>query len=150
LIRPAASRWTVGRAALAGLDALVAVTAIGGGVALAVGLEAANFGQELLETTPFRSYVGPGAILAVVVGGSAAAATVTVLRRPKTGGLLSIGAGAVLMGWIAGEILLLEQSGEPTPTEVVYLAAGAAMGLLGARVWRAFGRDPGRSPRVGG
>jgi hypothetical protein len=59
----------------------VALTAIGGGLALVLGLEQANYGAELLETTPFTSYLRPGLILAIVVGGSAAAATIASIRH---------------------------------------------------------------------
>jgi len=46
----------------------VAFTAIGGGVTLATGMD--KFPAEWLTGTPFRSYLIPGLILAVVVGGS--------------------------------------------------------------------------------
>jgi hypothetical protein len=125
------------RLALIAIDGVVALTAIGGGLALVLGLEQANYGAELLETTAFTSYFWPGLILAVVVGGSAAVATIESVRHPALGGLVSVVAGLVLIGWIVGEILLLEQPSEPTPVEVLYLLAGLAMAVVGALVWRA-------------
>jgi hypothetical protein len=45
------------------------VTAVGGGTALATGLESDRFPAEMLRGTQFGSYVIPGLILAGVVGG---------------------------------------------------------------------------------
>jgi hypothetical protein len=132
---PAIGR-TPSRMALILISGVVALTAIGGGLALVLGLEQANYGAELLETTPFTSYLWPGLILAVVVGGSAAAATVASIRQPALGGAIAVVAGGLLIGWIVGEMLLLEQPSEPTVVEVLYLLAGLAMILLGALAWR--------------
>jgi len=67
---------------------LVALTAIGGGVTLAIGMD--KFPAAWLIGTPFRSYLIPGLILAVVVGGSAAAAVVATLCGPDAGALASM------------------------------------------------------------
>ncbi len=48
------------RAGLLSLDGFTALTAVGGGLALATGLEGNRFPAELLRGTPFRSYVVPG------------------------------------------------------------------------------------------
>lgn len=123
-----------GRAARLGLAAVngfVAVTAIGGGVALATGLEGSRFPVELLRTTPFRSYAAPGLILAGAVGGSAAVAAAGLLRSRRFGGAASALAGAALMGWIVGEILLLDQPLEPTGIEALYFVLGAVMAAGG-------------------
>lgn len=123
------------RALLFITDLLVALTAVGGGIALIVGLETGRFPADWLEGTPFSSYVLPGVILAVVVGGSATLAALSLLRSP-TGGGASVLAGVVMMGWIIAEILLLKQPSEPTWTEVFYFALGLVMVLLGWLVGR--------------
>ena len=115
--------------ALLVIDAFVGLTAIGGGIALASGLEANRFPVELLKETPFNGYLVPGLILAVVVGGSAAVAAVATVISPNAGGWLSAFAGTVLIGQIAGEILLLKQP--VSLTEVFYLAIGMTMVGLG-------------------
>jgi hypothetical protein len=110
-------------------DALVAVTAIGGGVVLAAGLEGDRYPAGWLKGTPFRSYLIPGLILVVMVGGSAAAAAVLTLTAPQVGAWLSILAGVILIGQIAGEIRMLKQ---PIHwIEVVYITAGTLMVALG-------------------
>ena len=99
--------------ALIVLDTFVALTAIGGGIALVTGLEGDRFPVAILRRTPFRSFIGPGLILAIAVGGSAAAATALTIVDRETGAVASILAGAVLMGFITIEARILESSLKP-------------------------------------
>jgi hypothetical protein len=126
------------------LDVFVALSAVAGGLGLAGGTE--TFPREWLEGSPFNSYVVPGLILAFVVGGAAAVAAIVLIRLPTVGALLSMLAGLVLLGWIAGEVLLLHQNGAATSprstTELVYATVGLAMVLLGPRA------APGRAVGV--
>jgi hypothetical protein len=75
LLRPGicAPAWMAGggrvnavRVVLIIVDAVVAVTAVGGGIVLAAGLEGGRFPARWLKGTPFSSYLVPGLILAVV------------------------------------------------------------------------------------
>jgi hypothetical protein len=116
------------RIALLVIDAFVAVTAVIGGLALVMGLEGNRFPLKLLESTPFSSYMMPGLILMVVVGGSASIAMAALLRGLDRGAPASIVAGAMLMGWITGETLLLHQ---PSWFEAFYFALGVTMAALG-------------------
>jgi hypothetical protein len=77
---------TLPRKVLVALDAFVGLTAVGGGLALAAGLEGDRFPPEYLEGTPFDSYVVPGLILAAAVGGSATVAAIATLRGKEAGG----------------------------------------------------------------
>ena len=125
------------RAVLVLLDALVALSAGGGGVALAFGFEGGRFAPDLLNGTPFASYVVPGLILAIVVGGSAAFAAATTALWPRVGPTASAGAGLVLMGWIAGEVLILSDPRARSWFEAIFFAVGlsmATLGLIGARI----------------
>jgi hypothetical protein len=121
------------RVVLIVLDAVVGVTAVGGGVALAAGLEGRRYPVAWLEGTPFGSYLVPGLILAVAVGGSAAAAAVLTATTPGAGARVSALAGVILMGQIAGEVRVLRQP--ITWIEVVYFAIGSAMVALGLALW---------------
>lgn len=143
-------RWGPARLALVGLDGFAALTAIAGGVALAAGLEASRFPATWLQGTPFGSYVLPGLILAAVVGGSAAVAAVEAVRSARTGGRASMAAGVILLGWIVGEVAILTGDAEViSPTEILYLAIGLGMTLLGAHlVGRQRGSVEGESDRV--
>ena len=123
------------RTATVAIDAFVGVTAIAGGIALAAGLEQDRFPLSWLRGTPFRDYTLPGIILAGVVGGSAAVAALLTLRSPRSGGTASMVAGAALIGWIAGEVILLRRPlSLDSLWEAFYAGAGGAMALLGQ--WR--------------
>jgi hypothetical protein len=114
------------------VDLFVAVTAIAGGLALMTGLEAGRLPAEWLDGTPFRSYLVPGGILALVVGGSAALAATTLLIDERVGSVVSIIAATILVSYVGGEIRILSQPTTPTNTEVLYLVVGVLMIVLGA------------------
>jgi hypothetical protein len=101
--------------------------------------------------TPFSSYLIPGLILAVAVGGSAAVATVEALRRSDVGALTSMLAGAILLGWLAGERLILPPAAFPPRfewLEAIYIAAGLMMLVSCLTAWWVERRRqfrPGRS-----
>lgn len=116
--------------ALLALDAFVAVTAIGGGIALATGLEGDRFPLEWLRRTPFRGYTLPGVILAGAVGGSAALAAAVSVVDGTAGGVASLVSAAILAGYVAVEIRILDQPRPWTPTEAFYLGVAAAMAAL--------------------
>ncbi len=136
---------TAARSVLIALDGAVGLTAIGGGIALLAGLEADRYPLEMLDGTPFIDYTLPGLILSVVVGGSAAIATLNTIRHPRTGAVGSIAAGAILVGWIAGEVVLLREPSGINPVEIGYAAAGTAMVCLGTWMRRAFNTAHGPS-----
>ena len=108
----------------------VALTAIGGGITLAIGMD--KFPAAWLIGTPFSSYLIPGLILAVVVGGSAAVAAVATLCRSDAGTSASMLAGAILLGWLIGERLILPKEAFVPQfwwLEAIYIAAGLMMVL---------------------
>ncbi len=118
------------------LDLFVALTAIGGGVALVAGLEADRFALELLDRTPFHSYLIPGLLLAAVVGGSAAAASVGLFLASATGAPLTAFAGVLLAGYITVELKILNDNQPWSWTELFYLVVATLMIVLGAAGWR--------------
>jgi len=140
-------RFNTARIALLALDGFAALTAIGGGIALMTGLEGDRFPLEMLRGTPFSSYLLPGLILAVCVGGSAGVAAVAILRSPPVGAAASLLAGVVMMGWIAGEILLLDQPSEPTGIEAFYFVLSLLMAGVGLLVWQVERRKRTREVR---
>lgn len=108
----------------------VALTAVGGGVAMALGVDS-NVDPAWLEGTPFRSYRVPGVLLAGLVGGSALAAAVALFLDDTVGAGMAVIAGAILAGWITAEVRMLNQPDAPTATEILYFAVGLAMVGLG-------------------
>jgi hypothetical protein len=119
----------------------VALTAVFGGITLALGFD--KFPADWLNGTVFRSYLIPGLILAVVVGGSATVAAVAALRRSDTGSFISMLAGAILLGWLLGERLILPSRAFVPQfwwLEAIYIAAGLLMVVPGLAVWLAVHR----------
>jgi hypothetical protein len=132
------------RGALIGVDALVAASAVGGGVELVFGLNR-SVPMSWLHGTPFSDFTVPGLILGIVVGGSATFATLAAIKSADAGAAASLIAGAILSGWIVGEVLLLNQP-HPTWIEVTYFSAGVGMAVmaivLAPRRWRPGGSFP--------
>jgi len=123
-------------------DAFVALTAVFGGITVAAGMD--KFPASWLAGTVFSSYLVPGLILAVVVGGSATAAAFATLRKRDAGILLSALAGGILLGWLVGERLILPPAAFPPQfwwLEAIYVAAGLLMVAPAATAWWADHRN---------
>lgn len=136
------------RVALVVLGGFTTVTATGGGLALAADIERSRLPIELLLGTPFSSYLVPGLTLAVAVGGSAAAATAATLCSRWLGPRLFTLAGAILVGWIVGEVIILQAPQARSWMEAAYLLVGLSMAGLGLACWLTE-RGGGERPRLG-
>ncbi len=113
------------------LAAFIALTAIGGGIAMLMGVD--QFPLAWLQGTPFPNYTIPALVLAVVVGGSALLAALLIFIKPALGARIAILAGLLLVGFISVEVLILKQA-PPGPTwiESMYFVLGALVAGLGA------------------
>jgi len=122
-------------------DVFIALTAVFGGITVAAGVD--KFPAAWLTGTMFSSYLIPGLILAVVVGGSATVAVAATLRSRRAGALSSMLAGGILLGWLAGERLILPAAAFSPQfwwLEAIYVAAGLMMVAPAAAVRWAGGR----------
>jgi hypothetical protein len=110
---------------------LAGVSAMAGGAALVANPSGALLAMplELLDETPFRSYLIPGLILCVVVGGSLVAAGLVALRRRPSAPQWGIVAGLILVIWIATQIALI---GYLHPIQAAYLSVGAGIAAWSA------------------
>lgn len=104
--------WEVTRAdraskALAAVLAIVAASAVYGGIGLAT--TGIGMSQSMLAGTPFSSWTLPGVALLVFVAVPQAVAAVLVVRCHRWAALAAIVAGAGLVGWIGVEILVVGQ-----------------------------------------
>lgn len=125
------ARWV--QIVTAALTGFMALTAISGGAAMLTGLD--RFPLEWLQGTPFRTYTIPAWLL-IFVGVGSLVATVAVFTLGKPGFLAVMVAGALMVGFIVCEVLLLDQPGpSPTPIELVYLGIGVVTFGLGWYVW---------------
>ena len=104
--KPEAHSMPALRRTVVGLHLFNAVSAVGGGIALIVG--GLDVPTTLLRHTPFESFVVPGIFLAVVIGGSATIGATALMAHWRRATVISAAAGAVMVGWIAGETVLVE------------------------------------------
>lgn len=128
------NNWRM-RTALLALDLFVGLTAVSGGIAILLG--AFQMPSEWLHNTPFSSYLVPGMMLAVFVGGSALVAAVAVMVRSEWDALASLVAGVILAGWIVSQVIMLGfQAGlQPFYFVLSLLILGLATRLL-MNEWR--------------
>ena len=142
---PSASRRATGhrglRAGLVALEAFTAATAIWGGAFVVPTIPMEWLRQGLI--TPFSDTTIPAIALGVLCGGSALAAAVAVVARPRLGALLSIVSGGLMVGFELVEILVVGFTPVMYPTQFpawlqpLYIVIGSAVALLGARLWKA-------------
>ena len=120
------------RQTVVGLHLFNAVSAVGGGIALIVG--GLGVPIDLLRHTPFESFVIPGLFLAVVIGGSALIGATALLAHWRRATVISAAAGAVMVGWIAGETVLVEGF---SWLQGLYLLTGAIVLVASLRLTQA-------------
>lgn len=130
MIRPIPSKPFV--RSLEALAIFGALSAIGGSI-LGVAFNGAGVSLEYLAGSPFTSYLIPGIILGLVVGGTQLAAAVALLARKAIGLLLSAIAGFGMLIWIFVELAVIRQY---SWLQTAYFALGAlelilVLGLLG-------------------
>jgi hypothetical protein len=124
-------------------EAFIALSAIGGGIALLLGTykdgvlrEAggrAQFPLEWLHNTPFSDYTIPALILTIGVGGSSLIAAVLVFTGREEGVLASVVAGLIMTGFIVVEVVMLKQG--ISWIEGLYLGLGLLISGLATSLW---------------
>lgn len=132
------------RIAISVLAAFIALSAIGGGVAMLVG--AIQFPLEWLRNTPFPDYAIPALVLAIVVGGSSLLAAVTVFTGREVGVLASAGAGLIMAGYEVVEVVTIKHV---YWLQGVYFGLGLVIFGLAAYLWMTEDRRhhvPSRHP----
>ena len=131
------------RRTVVGLNLFNALSAVGGGIALVAG--GLGVPTDLLRHTPFESFVVPGIFLAVVIGGSATIGAAALLAHWRRALVTSGTAGAVMVGWILGETLLVEGF---SWLQGLYLLTGSAVIVASIRLARATTTVPVPVPRT--
>lgn len=123
-------KHTLVRIVLIVLEAIVALSAIAGGVALATGT--ITFPLSWLQGTPFSDYMIPGLMLAIVVGGSALLAAATVFIHREWAVLVSVAAGLLMAGYEVVHVALIDHLDW---FYTVYFVLGLAIFGLAAYLW---------------
>lgn len=120
-----------------------ALSGIGGGIAIlatgGMGMPAA-----MLEGSPFTTFLWPGVILLVVIGGTQSVAAVLLLRRRPSALLWSAVAGLGMMIWIFVETGIIRGL---SWLQVLYFTTGAAQVVLVLALLGVVGWLPRASPR---
>jgi hypothetical protein len=118
------------------LEIFVGAGALFGGIALMARPDGALLGMpvSLLQHSPFPNFLVPGVVLTLIVGGSAIAAAVLVLRRANHARDAVLGAATVLMFWMIVQTVFL---GIIHPLQPALLSIAFASLLAGARLGRA-------------
>lgn len=124
---------TIVRPTLIVMHTFVAVTAMGGGVALVAGTVLPSWRSVVLppvaylEGSPFDSYIVPGLILLIAVAGTQTVALVVTARRRASAPVFSAAAGYVCLGWIFVQMIFIPFSF----LQAAYFAAGCVeLGLV--------------------
>ena len=116
------------RRAIAMIDAVVGLNAVGGMVYALKGAEAVP--REWLEGTPFDDYRIPGLYLGTIVGGTCMAAAVAAARDDRRAHAAALASSAAMLSWIAAQVALI---GYRSPLQPAIGAAGLTVGWLAGR-----------------
>ena len=108
--------------------ALIAVTALAGGISMFKGSDEYGFPLAWLEGTIFNSYLIPSIALTVLVGGSCLAASITNFSHRRITFPISMFAGAMLCSFVLTEAIVLRNIPErPVVLEVFYFFWGLSI-----------------------
>jgi hypothetical protein len=114
---------------LGALQLFIGIGAVAGGLALILDPSGESLGTpiELLERTPFATFLLPGIILFTVNGLGSLAGAVASFSRQRYAGEMAMALGAFLVAWIAVQIYWME----PHWLHALYLGLGFLEVVLG-------------------
>ena len=118
--RPDTRSQRLAHRVLVGVTIFSAVSAVGGGVGLVI-TDGLGMPRSFLIGGPFQSFVWPGMLLLVVIGGTQVLSLVLLLRRSPSRLLASVVAGFGMLIWITVEVGLIHEFSWP---QMIYLGAG--------------------------
>lgn len=125
------------------LQAFIGVGAVAGGLELALDPSGARLGTplELLENTPFASFLIPGVVLFLVNGVGSLTGAVMSFVRHRYAGHAAMGLGGFLIAWI---LIQGYWFGGFHWLHWLYLGLGIVEAALGWSAWRSARRQDGR------
>lgn len=137
---PRRGNWGL-QGTLVALAAFMALTAISGAIFVVPAMPRSVLQEGVLSL--FADFTIPALALGILCGGGALVALVSVLVHPRLGALASVVAGMFMIVFELVEIVVVGFTATQTPDQVqawlqvVYLLVGAALVILGARLWKA-------------
>ncbi|MBE3561070.1 MAG: hypothetical protein IMW89_17885 [Ktedonobacteraceae bacterium] len=129
------------RIMLAVLEVLIGLLAVGGSVAILMGVMDQWLPVAWLQGTPFTGYTIPALILLIVIGGGMLLAAATIFVQREWAVLISAAMGLVMVGFEIVEALIIDRYvvGEAlVPTigqQALYFVLGLVILGLAAYLW---------------
>ena len=116
------------------LQAFIGVGAVAGGLALALDPSGTSLGMplEVLEKTPFATFLVPGIVLFAVNGVGSLVGAVASFKRHRYAGETALALGAFLVLWIVVQVYWME----PHWLHMLYFSLGVLEAVLGWSVRR--------------
>jgi hypothetical protein len=126
------------------LQVFIGVGAVAGGLGLALDPSGKSLGipLELLDKTPFATFLVPGIVLFIVNGLGSLAGAVASFARHRYAGETALALGAFLAAWILVQVYWMDFHW----LHGLYLGLGIAEMVLGWAVRRSALRQEGRLP----
>lgn len=119
------------RIALAVIEVLIGLGAIGGGIAILIGAFDQWLPLAWLHGTPFNDYTIPGLTLAIVVGGGMLLAAATVFIQREVTVLLSAAMGLIMIGFEIVEVAIVDRYEQAlVPSTVAQQVLFSVLGLV--------------------
>ncbi len=116
------------------LTGFLALTTFLGGIGLIANWIAMPV--EMLQGSPFSSYLIPGLALSIIVGGSALLATILLIRRSKFGLLFATTAGIIIMFFEFVEVLVIgSPAGVARTLQIIYFGLGTLITIAALGSW---------------
>jgi len=117
------------RRLLATLELLVGLVAVPAGINMIIDPSGGGLGLPLewLRGLPFRTYLIPGLVLSLVIGGSMFTAVVGTIIDKKWAANASLAAGTLLTGWIISQLIMI---GYVSWMQPVFFLLGLAIIML--------------------
>jgi hypothetical protein len=124
----------IARVMLIVLACFLALSAVGGGVALVTGWYAPPV-QDLGDSV-FKDYTIPGLALVILVGGGALLSSILLIRRHPRALAVTAAAGFAVMFFEFVEILVIgSPAGPGRIMQIIYFGVGALMNALCIGLW---------------
>ena len=119
------------RIALAVIEVIIGLGAIGGGIAILTGAFDQWFPLTWLQGTPFSDYTVPGLILLIFIGGGMLLAAATIFTQQEWAVLLSAAMGLVMIGFEIFEVAIIDRHPEAiVPSSLSQQALMSILGLV--------------------